>query len=567
MNETPQEPRVDACIETPAPVEAETACVSPSEIQADAQDSRPAPPRRAVWRISSGFGFLTGVLQGIVFAAGVVFVCVYLYIAFRRDGYPFELEWLESGMAHEVQRVLAGLKLYVAPSLDFVPFIYTPLYFYVCAGVCAVFGMDAAFPPMRAVSFAASIACFALIYLFVRRESRSRYAAFLAVGLYAATFRIGGAWFDTARVDSLLLSLVLASIYCGRFGTSRKAQALTGLLLTLAFLTKHVMLPVAICVLLGALILHGRRALIALAVTVVGIAGSTLLLDYLHGGWYNYYLFRQPAVHGYLPDRVLGFWIKDIFQGFGVAAALAILSFTLLPVWRNWKAFFYYGGVTCGVTAMAWVARIHDGGYNNVLMPAFAWIAVLCALFCAAMAECVAHRRTVLASVVQALLCLLCLAQFSALRYDVRTQIPSAADRRSGEALIQHLRETHGEVFIPYHNFLAALAGKKVYVNKAGVSGIAADQTHPSHKAFIKELQEAIAQKRFALIVLDRLPGLPARLDATYMPQAWSYASPNAFFPVTGMRTRPQAFLVPKPEPTILPAPKPVTPPAKKPGS
>ena len=44
--------------------------------------------------------------------------------------FPFELESVEGHCLQQVGRVLDGQPLYVAPSLDFVPLIYMPLYFY-----------------------------------------------------------------------------------------------------------------------------------------------------------------------------------------------------------------------------------------------------------------------------------------------------------------------------------------------------------------------------------------------------------------------------------------------------
>ena len=521
--------------------------------QATAPVSKPVVPtllKRVAHEISPVLDLLAGVSQGIVFAGALAFICAYLYIAIQRIGYPFELEWLESNMAHEVQHVLGGHRLYEQPSINYMPFIYPPVYFYVCAGVCEVFGLEAAFPPMRAVSLAASLACFLYIYLLARRESGSRLGAFLAVGLFAATFRIGGAWFDLARVDSLMLFLLLASIYYARFGTSRLAHVFTGLLLVLAFQTKQYVLPLEVCILLGSFILHGRRALFAAFTAVAGVVLSIVLLDFLHNGWYSYYIFHQPTSYHIVHAQILGFWKNDIFHGFGLAATLAILSFMLLPTWRNWTTFFYYGGVTCGIMAITWAARLNFGGAQNVLMPAFAWIAFLCALCCVAVAEQIGQRRPARTAIIQIILCIVCLAQFKMLIYDVRAQIPSKEDRLAGETLLKRFRETKGEIFIPYHNFLPALAGRNIYVNRENIFGMLLDNTFPQRDAFLREIQDAITEKRFALIVLDRYSEkMPIHFSDTYTAQPWQYAQKNAFYPVTGMRTRPQVFLVPKTSP------------------
>jgi 4-amino-4-deoxy-L-arabinose transferase-like glycosyltransferase len=124
--------------------------------------------------------------------------------------YPFDLEWLEGATADHVQRILTGQKIYVPPSLAFTPFLYPPLYYYVSAAVSFVTGMSLL--PLRLVSMASSLGCFWLVYRLVARETGRRYAGIVARGMFAATYRIGGAWLDLAR-DSLFLLLFLGAVY------------------------------------------------------------------------------------------------------------------------------------------------------------------------------------------------------------------------------------------------------------------------------------------------------------------------------------------------------------------
>ncbi|MHC4458094.1 MAG: hypothetical protein ACYS0I_13605, partial [Planctomycetota bacterium] len=63
----------------------------------------------------------------------ILYLAVYLILVFLRIQFPFELEWMEGGSVHQIERILEGKKLYVSPSLEFVPYIYPPLYFYVSA--------------------------------------------------------------------------------------------------------------------------------------------------------------------------------------------------------------------------------------------------------------------------------------------------------------------------------------------------------------------------------------------------------------------------------------------------
>ncbi|MBL8716184.1 MAG: hypothetical protein JNL79_09325, partial [Myxococcales bacterium] len=71
--------------------------------------------------------------KSVLAGVGGSFLVLYVFVALRRLVYPFDLEWMEGGMVDQVRWILAGHKLYVKPSIDFVPFIYNPLYFYVSA--------------------------------------------------------------------------------------------------------------------------------------------------------------------------------------------------------------------------------------------------------------------------------------------------------------------------------------------------------------------------------------------------------------------------------------------------
>src|SRR5437667_443842 len=67
------------------------------------------------------------VLLGLA-AAGAI--AAYLAVAFRRAGYPFQLEWLDGGAVEHVRRVLQVRPIYTAASFDFVPYPYSPLHFW-----------------------------------------------------------------------------------------------------------------------------------------------------------------------------------------------------------------------------------------------------------------------------------------------------------------------------------------------------------------------------------------------------------------------------------------------------
>ena len=187
---------------------------------------------------------LSPLLKYIALGGAIFYLVVYILIALSRMTYPYQLEWMEGGAVDHVRRILTGHQLYGKPSLSFTTFIYTPLYFYVSAIVTTFIGIG--FAPLRCVSFASSLGCFIIIFLFVKRETRCIICSMLSVGFFAATFHMSGAWFDIARVDSLFLLLLLVSIYVFRGHTSDKTLCFAGILIGLSFLTKQTALVIAL---------------------------------------------------------------------------------------------------------------------------------------------------------------------------------------------------------------------------------------------------------------------------------------------------------------------------------
>ena len=119
--------------------------------------------------------------RAVAVLAAAAFVAVALALMWLRISYPFELEWMEGAMVDHVRRVVAGQTLYVAPSLEFTPFIYPPGYYYASAAVSSVVGTG--FTALRLVSALSTVGVLLLVGQFVSRETGSRAVALIAAGL------------------------------------------------------------------------------------------------------------------------------------------------------------------------------------------------------------------------------------------------------------------------------------------------------------------------------------------------------------------------------------------------
>ncbi|MCB1615866.1 MAG: hypothetical protein KDI30_07610, partial [Pseudomonadales bacterium] len=140
-----------------------------------------------------------------------LFVC-FFSVSLQRLSYPYEIEWIEGGVLHQVTRVLDGLPLYTQPSMDFIPALYTPFYYYISAFFTGILGWG--FFPLRLVSFCASIGVMCSIGWVVYEYSRNRLFAFVGAGFIVAMYWFTDFWFDVARVDSLWTFFLSVPLAC-----------------------------------------------------------------------------------------------------------------------------------------------------------------------------------------------------------------------------------------------------------------------------------------------------------------------------------------------------------------
>jgi hypothetical protein len=483
------------------------------------------------------------VLLALASALGLGYLALYVGVACSRLTYPYELEWFEGTSVELVRRILEGKSIYVAPSIDFIPHLYAPFYFY--AGAALSPWLGAGFLPLRVLSFASSLGCFALIFALTRRETACWSCSLLAAGMFAACFRLSGAWYDIARVDSLALLFLLGSILLFRSRPTLGGSFGAGLLGLLAFFTKQNALPM-----LAALSLYGLYAArgvarVALPVTlVVGIFVGTAILDHATGGWFSYYTFKIPG-QGSLPSQIrwlLLFWVKDIPK---VAPLVLASAFWVVSRSRSGAvdSLAFFAPLFFAAVFSSWSARIHAGGYDNALIPLDAWLAIGAGMVTHALA----HSPGVERSAVGAVTCALAIAQLAMLGYDPRAQVPTAADVAAGDRIVEALRRLPGDVLVPHHPYLAVLAGKPAHGHLDLVNTI--PRGTAAREALDREIVDAIHDQRFDAVVLDRRKDRYYRRPLTpdlgeHYEYRGSLIDGDAFWPVTGLATRPQDLYV-----------------------
>lgn len=493
-------------------------------------------------------------LRWAALAAGSAFVLALAGVAAWRLGYPYHLEWMEGGSVDHLRWLLAGRPLYVEPSIDFVPYGYPPLYYYAAAALAAVIGPG--FVALRLLSIAATAGSLWFLYRLVERESGDRAAGFLAAALFAAAFPLAGFWYDVGRVDSLCLGLLLAAVYVARQGEGRRAAIGAGVLLALACLTKQTAMIVAPALVLAAAALRPWRWTAWFAGTALATLGAaTAALDLGHGGWYRYYVFELPRRHVFFDLGPLQFLWRDLARDLPVALALGLV-YLALALWRRpRRPALFLGLVVFGLLLAGYLVRRTAGGFVNVLMPALAAAAILFGLGVgelrrAARRGAGSARRRVLGGAAEALLFALCLLQLGLLRYDPRTQVPDAADRRAGDDLVARIAGYPGAVLVPELGYLAGLAGKEPFAPWMAWFAVLRVEDPEFPEGSLEEMRQALVERRFdAVIFADRiwLSVLDDEL-AGYTHGPIDYPEPETFMPRTGFRTRPVVVVEPPEE-------------------
>ena len=500
------------------------------------------PPRAAAEPPSVVAALLRAALVGACLAA----IAVTAWALALRLRYPYDLEWMEGGMLCHALRIARGQPLYGPPSVDFIPYLYTPLYPWLLAKLGGVEGIG--YLLGRTISLLSLGGTALLGYVYARRAGGSRAAALLVPALLATAYVPTGAWYDLARPDTLFLFLVTAALLCGFWGRRRPAAIVgAGLLMVAAFFTKQTASPFMLGLGLVLLPLSWRAALLyGATLAVVGLPALGWA-NRSTDGWFWTYVSRLHRMHDFYPLRAA--------VGSSVRLLLLLGPAVLLVPWalarrRSPELLFAVVLAALGV-AVAALGYGTQWAFTNAFIPGvfFPAIAIATAAGRLTVGDASARPPRLRPIVVYLLIApTLVLSTGIALPWararlpfgktiglpddeptmrQLRSFVPTARDTQEGAALVRRLAATPGEVLVPFHPFYAHLAGKRPYLHRMGVMDVGR-----AGMGVPRGLGEAIAERRFSLIVMDD------KLDGTQ--QQWPGLA--ASYHVTGRVTGPRAF-------------------------
>jgi 4-amino-4-deoxy-L-arabinose transferase-like glycosyltransferase len=400
----------------------------------------------------------------ILISFSIFFISSYLYISLSRYSFPFAIEWVEDVTYLNVLRIIENKPIYTYPSYDFVPSIYTPLYYYLVTPFASA--TQNILLSMRITSLIASIICGITLLLIGSTREFSLSAKILSIGFYFACYAVTGYWYDLARTDSTFMAFIaLSYLFClQRSSHSYLLGMLSGIAIVAAVATKQNAL-IAIPFLIGWLLYHqDYKRLLSFALSVsIGITCFILFFNYQSQGLFWIYIFDVPKAHPIHIDLLLyGILVQMIIPAFyWFLLGIGLYGFYLLKTlgWKKLKPELVFCMVILlPLTIMSLSTTAKQGGYINGLIPLCLALSLILGQIYTIIEQQAQENTQIFA--VYLIGSLLLIAQFNHLRYPIQAQIPTQQSVQAGTYLVQAIKESPEPIFSPVASYLLHLAGK-----------------------------------------------------------------------------------------------------------
>ena len=480
---------------------------------------------------------------------------VYLGIAVQRVTYPFDLDLVEGGMMMQALRFASHHPVYVAPTADYAPQVYMPLYTWLAGLGLRLTGPS--YVPLRLLSLVAAVATSILIYLVSRREAGSRWLALTCAALYLGGYRIVGGWYDLARVDSLYVALTMAggatALYCHR---SNWGLAGSALLMYLAFLAKQHGVAFAVVVGLYLALAVRKRAWLYGVVFGATSLATVAALQVASDGWFGVYTFGVAFANPLEAHRLVRAVVFELGGDMFVLALLLVLLW-LVSVARYRQEILvrqpWLLVITAAVLA-AMAGRTSVGGARNQLIQAYAFLCLTPALAAREMmARPLPVRRAgswlAAALLVQGAVSVAAPMERFRSHAPPRRYVPTAEMRAAGERFVSRLASLEGDVMVMMHPFYGVLAGKRPHAHVQTLWHARWRGRDP----LPADLVDRIRTRSYAAIISDDSeffesdPQLISLIEGSYEPTQL-LAEGEAPATMSGVVVRPQRVYVPRPQ-------------------
>ncbi|HEY4241027.1 MAG TPA: hypothetical protein VGM88_14490 [Kofleriaceae bacterium] len=463
----------------------------------------------------------------ILVALPALYQVVLLAIAIAgRAGYPYDLEWMEGGMLHHALRIRTGQGIYGPPSIDFIPYLYTPLYPTLLALFSNAFGLTYTLGRALSIASLLGIATVGAVSLWRPRGAAIAGIA-LALGLFASGYPFVDGWYDLVRADTLFLFMVTGAIaglpsWARDTGMRGHAKVAAGAaLLALSFFCKQTgILYVGLGGLIVLVVNWRLVATYTLVAATLGFGGIAIFNE-TTDGWFWVYVSKIHRVHDFSMTR---FWdsFGTIWFRAPAASVVVVIALGLLAAaWRRdrtvlrearplllWSAAYAMSSIVGAVGyGTEWAvfnaympAVLHGALAAGAAIPAIA--ASLRVLATGPAGTSSARWRTSLPFAVSWLAAASLAFTCWHLRWKPAQFTPTSADVAAGDRLIAHLASLDGDVWMPSHPWYLELAGKTPHAHRMGIKDVTWRQPH-APADIVVGLEDALRMHVFSAIILD----------------------------------------------------------------
>ncbi len=268
-------------------------------------------------------------------------------------------------------RAVKGDHIFVAPSVAFVPNIYTPGFYYVTGGLIRVLGSDLYVARLSSLLLLGGSTLIMAILSWHITHNR-HYPPFV-VAIAFCGYSLTSYGYDLPRVDAAATLSLATSIWILVLYNSIRSGILLGVVLALGFWCKQTTVVYSTVVLLTMLMLEPKRAVVAACTTTLALGATIALANVATNGWFWIYVIDVPCTHAFPMDKFVHSLKRDWLGSLGIAASItSIAAVMLIASWRGGQGERQIGKVlTCfvGLVALGVVSRSNKGSTAIVLIP------------------------------------------------------------------------------------------------------------------------------------------------------------------------------------------------------
>lgn len=442
-------------------------------------------------------------MRTLIIVLSTAFIFLFLFLSVKRLSYPGELEWMEGSIVEHAERVYNHEQLYTAPSVDFVNWLYPPLYYYATAAMMNITGVE--YLAGRLVSFISIIVVYLLAAAIVQRYTNNWLLSLVAAGMIAASYHWTGYSYDIARLDSLHILLILCGVALLQDPKALGKIALSAVCFSLAFFTKqqavYYFIPAAVW-----LFVTQKRSLIVFgAASLISFALGSWYLIAENGGWYWFYVYTVPAAKAssFLFWRVPMIVPEYLGSAWTVGTLLVgIWIYLLRERFRQFSTTYQFCLlVFYGMSVLQLAFHIGDGlSYKNIAAPYAVFFAIVVPIAAQQLLRMNEARKFVHNAIYISVAAQLLIMLYNPLSQPLVFIKPW--HEQVYHEFIEEIRQIPGSVRFAEHTFLPRQAGKKSYANELALYDVSTVGDTTS-KRLLNDWERAHREGKFDYVLRD----------------------------------------------------------------